>query len=475
MRLWGGTGPTGERPRSKHRAANDNLGLTPWLLCLGILIRLIMIYHSRGPMIMVEAGEATRVAISLATGGGFADAFPGMGPTAHLMPVMPLLVSGVLFLFGAHSSAALTVLLIGALVQFAVGLLLIDRVYARLGSPPAARHVGLAFFCLVPIFAKEELIDFRFWEGALAVVLSCCGLLAIGRVRNGELLSPARTTGAGALAAFTFFVSPPAGLGIVAAWIMTAIPRLPQRRVVLLGSSAAIALALMVTPWAMRNAHAMGAPILLRDNFGLEFALGIDPAVGSGRSSSVAYEGNYARIHPYRSVAARARLRAAGGEVAYSRMLGHAAWGWVTDHPMAFARLALRHYAAFFFPQVWQSGDNHRADARPIILSLINLLGFAALLFDALSHRFRLTPIGVFVLATALPYALVQPIPRYSYLVYGLMCFAAMGLVHRCVQVVATRYAARRLTMAHPVGHPLHSLGTGAEPSVPPVLHRSTR
>ncbi len=472
MKILGGADPAGDHPHARFaRLAADRAPLA-WLLCLGILTRLIMIYDSRGTLVAVEAGEATRVAISLATGGGFADAFPGMGPTAHLMPVMPLIVGGIFRVFGAGSPAALTVLLVGALAQFVAVLLLIDRLYTRLALPIGARRLGLAVLCMAPIFTKEEIIDFRFWEGALAVILSCGGLLEISRVRNGEILSPRRTIAAGVLAAVTFFVSPPAGIGIVAAWIVTAIPHLRRRQAVLLGGSAALALALMVTPWAMRNARVMGTAVLLRDNFGLELALGIDPAVGSGQPASVAYERNYATLHPYRSAAARAQLRAAGGEIAYSRMLGRRAWIWIAEHPMAFTRLALRHYAAFFFPEVWQSGDNHRADARPLILSLINLLGFAALLLDALSRRFRLTPVAVFVLATALPYALVQPIPRYSYLVYGLMCFAAMGLVHQGVQMASARIALRhrRRTAASD-----YSLGTGPKSAAPPFRHRSNR
>ena len=114
-----------------------------FLLCLilgFVAIRLIWLVRVHGGLDgFLGAAEASRVALSIARHGMIADAYYfGQGPTAHLMPLNPLLAGAVLGLFGPGSSTANLLLLFLSLGQVLAGYLLIRLVFLRLGAVLAA-------------------------------------------------------------------------------------------------------------------------------------------------------------------------------------------------------------------------------------------------------------------------------------------------------------------------------------------------
>ena len=99
-----------------------------------------------------RTAETWHVAVSLATTGQFADVFrPGSGPTAHVAPIMPLLISAVYRVFGVSTPTAewvlclISVVLIGLSTGFAYLLM------RQLGMPWRARIVAVALLALLPI------------------------------------------------------------------------------------------------------------------------------------------------------------------------------------------------------------------------------------------------------------------------------------------------------------------------------------
>ena len=63
------------------------------------------------------------------------------------------------------------------------------------------------------------------------------------------------------------------GVAAVCCGILLTIRRLPAGDWWKVGAASALALAALVVPWTVRNLHAFGEPILLRNNAGLQVAL----------------------------------------------------------------------------------------------------------------------------------------------------------------------------------------------------------
>ena len=413
----------------------------------GLALRLLLLgVRGDGLTAFYGGGEATRVALALARTGSFADAYyQGYGPTAHLLPILPGIAGLIFWLLGPESAPANLALLGWSLLQTFAGYLLLRRLALALDMDALAVRAGTAWLCLLPAFMPQETIDFRYWEGAAALALAALNLLLIVQVDARRKAELPLLLIAAALSALTFFVSPAAGLGIYACWGLVALVRLGWKRAIGLGAVSAVALALLIVPWTLRNATVMGDPIPLRSNFGLELAIGNHPAaVGSLHPDDTFAERLHA-VHPYHNPAARAALRRAGGESAYSAALGAEARAWIAAHPAQFAQLSLAHLSQFFVPRPWQfyfAGWQDARELRALIVGLASIVGLAGLLMGIVRGRRGYWLLGTYVALAALPYAIVQPVPRYSYIVWPLLVFLAAETLIR---------ARRRLHAADPV------------------------
>lgn len=400
------------------------------LLAAGIALRLLWLTRTPGGLTgFAGGGEAARVALALARTGTFGDAFAqGSGPTAHLMPVLPAIAAAVFRIAPPTSAAASLILLAWALAQTLGGILLLRLLFARMGASPGALRWATATLLLAPVFVQDEVIGFRFWDGAAAVCLGAAGLLAALSIERDGRLGLQRAAGAAALWALTVFVNPIAGfaLALVLGW--TAIRRLPRADAVRFALLSAATLALLLVSWTIRNARALGDPVVLRSNFGLELAIGNHPAALSDVAPEKVYLARLTELHPLYSGANRAAMARAGGEVPYARRLGAETWRWIGAHPLSFARLAARHLRQFLFPPAWlmiTTGWEELTVPRAALVSLLNLCGLAAIAVAVARRRPGAALLAIYVAAVALPYALVQPVPRYTYLVWGLLAFAA--------------------------------------------------
>lgn len=402
----------------------------------GIAMRLLPLIGLDGIAGFQGAGEATLTARTLAATGVFGDAyFTGQGPTAHLLPVSPTIAALFFAAFGYAKPLANLGLLGWSLLQTFAGYWLVQRLGSPLRLSPATRRWAFALMCLLPVYLPQEVVDFRYWEGALAVCLAMLGLHRILRLAEMDQVAPTQLAYAAALTAATFFVSPIAGAALYLCWAWFALSRLPWRRALFFAASASAALALVLAPWTARNALVLGSPVLIRSNFGLELAIGNHPGADDpSRAPADRYAARLASIHPYHNVDARARMRAAGGEVAYSRQLGADATRWIAEHPLRFATLAAGRVRDFFFPPVWEmyfTGTDQMMVPRSIILCIVAMLGLARLAIGLWRRESGFATAGLYLIGVALPYALVQPIPRYSYLAYGLLTLLAVDLIVR--------------------------------------------
>jgi hypothetical protein len=450
------TDPTAISQGAMRRDEQERASVPDWYLVLilllgGLAVRLFCLHVQGGIARYHEFGEATRIALSLAQKGTYADAFfRGEGPTAHILPVMPLIAGAVFWLAGTQSSIAGLILVSWSLAQTLCGYALLQKLFATLGAGRAARLGTLTMLCFLPAFAKQEVIEFRYWEGAFAVCLVSLNMLLLLRLDRRETVRLRNMLAIGGLSALTFFVSPPAGLGVDTCWAIFAARRLSLRQAVQFGTIAAAALALLVVPWTIRNIVQLGSLVPLRDDFGLELAIGNYPGALGAPDPGAAFITRLDAIHPYRSAEARAAMVAAGGEAAYAKSLGRQTESWIRHNPLTFLQLAASHYDQFFFPRPWEiCFPNCQGGSIPLawIISSVDLLGLLTLVVGLFRRRRGYWMLATYVGLVSLPYALVQPIPRYTYLIYGFMAFLAGDGVSR----VGGWLAARLVRSATPV------------------------
>jgi hypothetical protein len=335
--------------------------------------------------------------------------------------------------FGIESAAANIALLALSLAQVAVAYWLLARLFVRLGFAPQGIGWGLVLLCFIPLYIEREMVDFRYWEGALVLGLAAATLALLANIADHRRFPLRLMMAAAALCALTTFTSPPAGLAVSACWGWWALRQLPLHlsfRFALIGIGA---LAIVITPWAMRNQQALGAPVLLRSNSGLELALANHSGALSDRPPSQVFDERMDQIHPYRDGPARSAMAAAGGEAAYSARLGAGARAWISTHPIEFAQLSLRHLRQLYFPPPWLfdlTESDGRSTARALAIGLVNLIGLVSLGFGVIRKRRGYALLALYLFCLTLPYMLVQPTPRYTFQFYTPLLFVAIdGLV----------------------------------------------
>ena len=409
------------------------------IILLGIAWRLLWL--ARVSPFWERGGESLKASISVAQTGLFADALGrGEGLTAHLNPIMPMIGGVVYWFLGIQTPIANWLLSLSAL-SFSIGsALLLYRSFGRMGSARGGRLLGLALYCLLPLSPFTELMEFRHWEGGLAVLLATGLLALIVETDAAEVLSWPRRFAIALLAAILFFINPPLGLAGYAMVGILLWRKLDRRSYPATAALAAGLLAAVLAPWAVRNYEAFGRFILVRGNAGLELALANHPAAVSGLDQQAVFKERLREIHPNGNPPVFARMKAMGGEIPYAAMLGRNTSAWIADHPVQFVRLSVRHLVQFYFPPSWLwrvYGHVGRGTlVKQMAMWVSAALGLAGTICAAFiwPHRFKYAAALAFV--PALPYIVVQPILRYHYLVLGILLFLTSEIVARAAHRV---------------------------------------
>jgi len=390
------------------------------LLCVAIAIALV----ERAAWALLRpgsgsAGEAHNVAVALASGRGFSDAFRvGQGPTDHLMPTTPAFAGGVYWLFGVNTPIAEFILWAVASMLVVASYLYFYRAFGRAGAPRWARIIAFWFLCAMPTYVQQESTDFRTWDGALSAFLCALfldrllSLLDKAKIRTADILAMAL------LAAAAFFTKPPFGLGIYAAAGLFCLLNLRAPSLGKAVIAAPIALALFLIPWGLRNQASLGEFLPMRDNAGLELALSQYDGALAPIDGRVRRLERLAQIHPMDS--AFDRLTAMG-EPAYNRMLGRQAKQWMRAHPAQVGQIMLMHLRQIVAPPAWLFrvwGTGQLATFRALCASVAGVLGMLGLAAGLAYRRREWIYLAAFLAPPMLAYAVFQPLPRYIYVFY---------------------------------------------------------
>jgi hypothetical protein len=400
----------------------------PIILAIGVAIRLLWLSRHAPPNFAV--GEAANVAASIARTGSFADTFArGSGLSAHFTPSMTLIAGLVYALFGVRSLASEAILTAISLGVSLASAWLWYRVVLAIGAPRWSALAALALFCLVPLNFTNEVIAFRAWEGGLATAGAAWCLLVAIRMDQEAEPTLRRFAQLAILCALTFYINQAIGLAVYGAMGLLLLRRFEVRRWPAAIAMAALCLAVVLAPWTIRNAVTFDRFIPLRSNLGLELALANYPGAVTRRDERAQFLDRLRAIHPLESDSAFQAMMRAGGEIPYADGLGREAKAWIAANPDLFARLSLHHLSEFYFPRAWQwNVYSERARAVAVRQALVwglSLAGLIGALLLPWLYGSRAIYLTIFAIAPCLPYAIVQPIPRYSYLVFAPLLFCA--------------------------------------------------
>ncbi|MFN2473017.1 MAG: hypothetical protein ABR588_03730 [Sphingomicrobium sp.] len=321
--------------------------------------------------------------------------------------------------------------------------LILFRAFGRLGTPTWARLGALAFLCFAPTYVGQETVDFRIWEGGLAVFLSSLFLDRLLALKQSTELPMRRLALLSVLPALLFFVSPPLGL---AAYICALIFGLRSLRRPLLWRAGLISgctLACLLLPWTIRNDLVLGEPVVLRSNSGLELAVSNYPIAWEDPDHGRAFKERLFTIHPAQNMTAYRTMQSIGGELAYSQRLGGEARGWIAGHKREFLFLAIRHVRQIFVPEPWQYTTFGTGKFPILRAALAGVVGLAGLLLALLLRRRDWIFPFMMIAVPALTLAPFQPVPRYTYLFYPLLSYCAADLISVLLRRWPVRFNSR--------------------------------
>lgn len=289
--------------------------------------------------------EMGRIGAALASGHGFSNAFGAQtGPTAWEPPLYPYLTAAVFEVFGIYSRASAFVLLSINSIFSALICIPIFLIARKIFSEKVA--VGSAWTWALLPYAMVWCTRWV-WETSLSALLLAVIFWLTVTMEDREGWEPwlefGLLWGIAALNS-TVLLSflPASGLW---AWYHRAKRRKKSVAGMVVASVIFVA---CVTPWTLRNYHAFGKFIFIRDNFGAELRL------GNGNGA----DGTWMQyLHPTQDLYAM-RQYASMGELAYVAMRRQQAVDYIKADYGRFALLCLKRFIYFWagpprLAQVW--------------------------------------------------------------------------------------------------------------------------
>jgi hypothetical protein len=412
------------------RAGLDWMVRSPWrsflvLFLLSFVIRYNQLDHIPYRYLLPHADrELGAIVLSLMETGRFADPYRiPTGPTAHLPPLYPFLLSliyrwlglthtaaYVVFLFTIMTSSWLYAMLpwfsdrlgLGRQAGFIAGLagaLLVEPEWPSHGEILTGIILGLLLIAFLGRWTKDR----ASWRGSLFLGL-----------------------GMGA----AFYLQPallPVMLGCMAfeLWWRR------SRRALALLSVMALGIVLACAPWTWRNYTTFHALFFIRSNLGLELRMGNHDRAAAAME---VMDAHLVHRHPT-LLESEARIVQEVGEIEYMRQAGQEALEWILAHPAEFLRLTMERIA-----NLWM-GPLHR----PLAAAGVSALTFLAFLgawraFPGLSAPQRaalLVPLSTYPII----YYFVAYMPRYRMPIDWLLFILAGAAVWNWISGLACEEA----------------------------------
>jgi hypothetical protein len=375
---------------------------------LSVITHTAYVFRVVPPLPAELRGEPQRVAMSIVATGAFANPYLiDTGPTAHLPPVQPYLLSAIYRTFGTGPGGERVRQTFNA-VLLAVRNGLMPALAGAMGLPPA---VGILAGLLL-VYPPSLSAVYSPFDDPVSGLLLVLVLLAAGRWGAEPKTALWKRIVAGMLWGAAILSSPALVMAMVALTAGIWLTRTPGTRATwrrLLPTM--LACGLVLTPWSIRNDRLFHVGFFVRDNLGLELFIGNNDGAAADYRQAVGIR------HPNVDLDEALRVREVG-EVMYHHAKLREALAWIGQHPGRAAALAAGRVGHFWFPV--DAGVRHG----PVIwvLTLLSIPGVV------LMWRWsRLAGIVVSLTLALYPlvYYLTQAAFRYRHAVYPLTVLAA--------------------------------------------------
>jgi hypothetical protein len=309
-------------------------------ILLTALVFVVAFYRYRpedAPMAPCGLGfEPLTLGCSIASTGTFSSPFAVLptGPTAHLAPLFPWMVSMVVKRFGNEPAAMITLEWMAAFA-LAFQISLWPWIASLLGMGFASGFIAAALWLPVGFVLDPE------WEASYVALLILILLACMYRVLK-EQVSTAFVSLSSMLWGILFLLNPVPLLSWLAitTWVVIARPIRRVQKLALILIPLAV-----ISPWLARNYKVFHHFILIRDNLGVELSISNRPC--SSFSFNVSRSINCYN-HPNVSLD-EARKVVAAGEYEYNREYLRNAVSWIKSNPGRFAILTKQRFLAYWF------------------------------------------------------------------------------------------------------------------------------
>ncbi len=292
--------------------------------------------------------EYFNIARALAAGKGFANPFGReTGPTAWQPPLLPALLAGLLWACDENKDAVMAVVIflqVATLIGTGVLVLALARQTARRLGPPAV--AAIYFVALLCDFKLCFQLTHDSWLVLLALDLLLAGLCWL-RPLGGWRVAASW----GLFGGFCALVSPVVGL----VWGALSLHAGLRRRAWLPLAVAALAAALALAPWTVRNYLVFGRLVTVKSNLAFELY----------QSQCLQKDGliDTFRGHPYTATTPEGKEYSALGEMAYLDRKREQYWQAVRADPVDFLdRVACR----FLGTTLWYEPYDRAAETRKL-------------------------------------------------------------------------------------------------------------
>ena len=408
------------------RAAKTLVRIWPFVAAIFVLsfgVRLWLL--SRMPIAPLAGQhlESINIARSLSRYGAFSDPFADTGPTgptAHCLPLFPLIVALVIRSFGFGATAALALSwLASAAASLAYALL---PVLGR--SCSISRRIGISAGvagALLPAFLwKDTLGRIEFWAQAdgrweapfTFLALVCLASIVARQWQEAEFTSKQGAACGIAAAVATLFSANT--LLILGFWFLCAFLWFSGKRVdvVRYFGAAFLVVLIALAPWVIRNRLVLGSWILTRSNFGLELQVS-NNSISTGSLETNLESPQWHALHPSTSKEEQLKVLRMG-EVAYNKAKKEQAIHWIRSNPKQFMKLTWERIVSFWFPRM---GSRRYT----ILMAMITILAMVGII-----RLWKIKPeiallLGSACVAYSLVYIVIEASLRYRYPIEGFL------------------------------------------------------
>jgi hypothetical protein len=281
--------------------------------------------------------ETLQLACSLAQKGSFSDPFMAMptGLSAHVAPAFPFLVSLLIRVFG-NTTAAIVALQWMAVLALAIQLTFWPLTTRQLGMGVATGVMAAAVWLTVR-FTLFPMWEALYLELFSVVISFCMYRIVTGQASWWFVLLTAAAWGV------TLLFNPVPFFVLVAFLVWTLFfTKLSRPQALML----VLIPCLIILPWLVRNAYVFRHFVLIRDNLGLELAIGNNPCAKFWFRAN-RFTSCYS--HPNESIEEAEKVRRLG-EYQYNKLKQREAMSWIRSSPREFLELTERRFLAFWLP-----------------------------------------------------------------------------------------------------------------------------